>query len=180
MEYALYLLACWPLAAFAWFDWTPFAVDQRVHMQLPAAPAEVDLATVPGASAAERHNTRLWTARDAEGVYQVARFAHMAVRPDTAGRRAYYRDVVDGALQREHGELLARGSFPTAAGDGLEFKYRARRRGTGTRVVKYSRSLVIGTTGYAFTFLPFDTQDSLGLAGNAARRRFFESITAQP
>jgi len=180
MKYAHCLLAFLPLVAFALNDWVPFAVDQRVRVQVPATPAEVDLAKVAGASASERHNTRLWTARDADGVYQIARFAHMAVRPDTAGRRSYYRDVVDGALQREQGELLARGSFPTVAGDGLEFKYRGRRRSTGTRVVKYSRSLVIGTTGYAFTFIPFDTQDSLGLAGDASRRRFFESIAAQP
>lgn len=180
MKYAYCLFVFLPLAAFAWNDWVPFAVDQHVRVQVPAAPTEVDLTKVADASATERQKVRLWTARDAEGVYQIARFANMDVPPDTAGRRAYYLYVIRGVLQREQGQLLARTTFPTAAGDGVEIKYRGLRRSTSTRRVKYSRSLVIGTVGYAFTFVPSDQQDSLGLAGNAPRRRFFDSITAQP
>jgi hypothetical protein len=99
---------------------------------------------------------------------------------DTAGRRDYYAGVVQSVLHDEQGQPITRSYFSTPAGAGLELKYKGRHQVTGKQVIKYIRSLVVDSVGYSLNFIPTDQQDSLGIAGNEQRRRFFNSITVKP
>ena len=174
------LLLLLPLLPIAADTWQPFAVDQRVSLQLPAPPTEADLTKlIPGGKAG---HTRLWTLQAPEGLYQVLRIPSKGViaKLDTAGRNSYYAGVLSLVLRNEQGRLLARTPFPTAGGGGMEFKYNGVHRGTGKRVVKYSRYLVLDSIGYSLNFIPTDRLDSLGLAGNEQRRHFFNSIVVKP
>ena len=149
-------------------------------MQLPAAPTEADMSKFVPGSAAGR--TRLWKLYAPEGLYQVIRLSSKDIiaKHDTAARSSYYAGVLSSVLRNEQGRLLARTPFPTAGGEGVEFKYNAMHRGTGKRVIKYLRYLVVDSVSYSLNFIPADRQDSLGLAGNEQRRRFFDSIAVKP
>jgi len=175
-----YALALLPLAAFSLLDWQPFAIDQHVAVQLPAPPTELDVAKLAPTLAAE--HTRLWTLRAPEGAYLVTRLpgAGAIGKLDTAKRNAYYAGMISSILRNEKGQLLSRTPFPTAGGAGLELKYKGVHQLTGKRIIKYVRTLVLDSIGYSLIFIPTDRLDSLGLAGNEQRRRFFNSITVKP
>lgn len=173
----LLLLPFLPIAA---DTWQSFAVDTRVTVQLPAPPTEADMAKlVPGGKAGR---TRLWMLQAPEGLYQVLRIPSKGTiaKQDTAARSSYYAGVLSSVLRNEQGRLLARTPFPTTGGVGMEFKYNGVHRGTGKRVIKYTRYLVLDSIGYSLNFIPADRLDSLGLAGNEQRRRFFNSIVVKP
>lgn len=179
MTFIRYLLLL-PVLAFVADTWQPFAIDQHVAVQLPAQPTEADLAKLaPGQNL---HHMRMWMARAPEGVCQVMRIPGTATisQADTAGRRAFYAGTLTSLMRNEKGQLLSVTPFPTPAGAGIEFKYKGVHRGTGKRVIKYGRSLLIDSVTYALNFLPIDNQDSTGMAGNEQRRRFFNSITVSP
>jgi hypothetical protein len=170
-----------PFVSAAFAEWVPFTVDKHVAVQLPSQPTEIDLAKLMP-SAAMQH-ARLWALRAPEGVYMLMRLrtgsASISQR-DTAGRRDYYAGVIQAVLQDEHGQPLTRSYFATPAGAGAEFQYKGRHQVTGKQVIKYIRTLVIDSVGYSLNFIPTDQQDSLGLAGNAQRRRFFNSLLVKP
>ncbi|OON66919.1 hypothetical protein [Hymenobacter sp. CRA2] len=173
---------CLPLLAFAipGASWATFDVDSRLSVELPAGVREVDVTKVN----MPLPNTRLFMAQDTVGLYQVIRI-DMSEEQGTAlqgeaARQRYYDGVVNGAVNgQQEAVLLARTSFPTAAGEGIELKMRARHKGTGKLVVKYSRSLLLNHTGYAFLFIPLDKSDTAGISGRAERERFFTSIKAK-
>jgi hypothetical protein len=180
MKLTRYLLLL-PLLAFTAADnWQPFAIDQHVAVQLPTPPAEADLAKLaPGQNL---HHMRMWMARAPEGIYQVIRIPATATisQADTAGRRAFYAGTLASLMRNEKGQLLVLTHFATSAGAGIEYKYKSVHRATGKHVIKYGRSLLADSVAYALNFLPTDNQDSTGMAGNAQRRRFFNSITVKP
>jgi hypothetical protein len=61
----------------------------------------------------------------------------------------------------------------------MEYKYKALHKGTGKRVIKYTRILLADSIAYTLNFVPIDRQDSLGIAGAEQCRRFFNSITVK-
>ena len=172
-----------PLLAFAPSDtWQSFSIDKQVAVQMPMRPSEANLDKL--AAAHYYSPTRVWTAKAPEGVYFVIRTAGKVSesigRQNTAQRQALYTTVIQAALQSDQGELVTRTSFPTAGGDGCEIKYRGSHPLTQRRIIKYLRYLVVDSIGYSFQFLPANPYDSLGLAGAAPRRRFFNSIVVKP
>jgi hypothetical protein len=177
-----YLLALLlPLVSAAFADWLPFAIDKQVAVQLPSQPTEVDLAKLMPSN--NMQHTRMWALRAPEGIYMVLRLptgSGIISQRDTAGRRDYYAGVVQSVLHDEQGQPITRSYFSTPAGAGLELKYKGRHQVTGKQVIKYIRSLVVDSVGYSLNFIPTDQQDSLGIAGNEQRRRFFNSITVKP
>ncbi|TGE04765.1 hypothetical protein [Hymenobacter fodinae] len=178
---ALVLLSL-PLTSFIAPDWAPFTVDEQLQVLLPHPAEEVDMKKLTGRSIP---NTRLLMTSDSVGVYQImlvkmppAQAANLA---RAESRESYYDGVVKGILDAQtDGVLLERATFPTSAGTGIEVKTRARHKGTGKLVVKYSRSLLANGVGYAFNFIPRDLADTAGISGNAQRRRFFDSIEIKP
>jgi hypothetical protein len=177
-KHMLPILLSLPLAAFVLADWQSFAVDEHLTVQLPGPPTERDLAKL----APQLKGVQVWSAQDGTGMYLITRFAQTMDKPlqDTTALRSYYAGVISGQLRREEGHLLSRTFFATAGGSGVEYKYRGRHQGTGKQVIKYGRSLLLGAVGYSFAFVPADRVDSLGLAGNEQRRRFFDSIMVKP
>ena len=146
-------------------------------MQLPAQPTEMDLSKL--LPAAQLKDSKVYTVKDDQGIYQVIKSA-TAMNAESiasdATRQLYYDGVISGLLARENGTLLARATFASAGGEGLEIKYESIHKGTGKQAVKYMRSLLVGATGYSFNFIPGDKQDSTGTSGNEQRRKFFNSI----
>lgn len=170
-------LGCLFLAAFTLADWVPFPVDERVTVQLPAQPTEMDLSKM--LSPEQLKSNHIYVVKDEYGIYQVIKSATGLSAEKTvlaATRQDYYNGVIEGLLNREQGTLIAQSTFPTAGGEGLEIKYKSLHKGTGKRVIKYTRSLLSGTTAYSFNFVPTNQQDTTGMSGNQQRRRFFESI----
>lgn len=180
MKPITYCLLLLPLFAFAADTWQPFIVDSRVSVQLPAQPTELDFAKL--APTRKPDHTRMWLVRTSEGTCQVMRLPNSSTisRSDTARRRAFYAGVLTSVMRNESGQLLLITPFPTPAGAGIEYKYKAIHKGTGKRVIKYTRFLLADSVGYSLNFTPADRQDSLGVAGNEQRRRFFNSITVKP
>jgi hypothetical protein len=179
MKLTRYLLLL-PLLASTADTWQPFTVDKQVSVQLPAQPIEIALAKLaPGKNL---QHTRMWTLRVAEGIYQVLRLpnTHSIPRTDTAGRRAFYAGLLTSVMRNESGQLLAVTSFPTTGGASMEYQYKGLHKGTGKRVIKYGRTLLVDSINYTLNFIPADSLDSLGLAGAEQRRRFFNSITVKP
>ncbi|MEJ7663517.1 MAG: hypothetical protein WKG07_30210 [Hymenobacter sp.] len=116
--------------------WQSFAIDQHVAVQLPTQPTEMDLAKLaPGQNL---NHMRMWVARTPEGIYQVMRMpaATTISQTDTAKRRSFYAGMLSSFLRNEKGQLLSLTPFPTPAGAGIEFKYKAIHRGTGKHVIK--------------------------------------------
>lgn len=170
-----------PFVSAAFAEWLPFPVDNHVSVQLPSHPTEIDLRKLMPAAAMQ--HARLWALRAPEGVYMVMRLRigiGSITQRDTAGRRDYYAGVMQAVLHDEQGQPISRSYFSTPAGAGLELKYKGRHQATGKQVLKYIRSLVVDSVGYSLNFIPTDQQDSLGLAGNEQRRRFFNSLVATP
>jgi hypothetical protein len=169
-----------PLFAFTADTWQPFAIDSRVSLQLPTHPTELDFAKL--APTRKPDHTRIWLLRAPEGTYQVIRLPNNSTisSTDTAGRRAFYTGVLTSVMRNESGQLLLITPFPTSAGAGMEYKYKAMHKGTGKHVIKYTRILLADSIAYTLNFVPIDRQDSLGIAGAAQRRRFFDSITVKP
>jgi hypothetical protein len=168
-----------PLLAFTADTWQSFAIDNRVTVQLPSQPTQVDLAKLTGKSVG---HLRLWALRTPEGIYQIMRMptGTFISRADTASRRSFYQGFLSSVLSDEQGQLLSRMPFATNAGAGMEYKYRGLHQGTGKRVVKHVRSLVTDSVGYTLIFTPTDPKDSLGLASAEQRRHFYNSLTVKP
>jgi hypothetical protein len=169
-----------PLIAATLAEWIPFAVDERVSLQAPTQPTQLDLAKL--APGKDMQHTRVWMVRATEGMYQVLRLPNKSSisRTDTAGRRAFYAGVFTSVIRNESAQFLSVTPFPTAGGAGMEYKYKGLHKGTGKRVIKYGRVLLVDSISYMLNFIPTDRQDSLGLAGAEQRRRFFNSITVKP
>ena len=130
------LLLLLTLLAFTAADtWQPFAIDQRVSVELPAPPTEADLAKLAGRSMG---HTRMWMLRIPGYTYQYMRLPlkRRIEISDSVGRRAYYAGVLTSVLRNEQGQLLSSAPFPTAAGPGIEYKFKAVHRGTGKRIIK--------------------------------------------
>lgn len=178
MKQALLFL---PLLVFTAADtWQPFAIDSHVTVQLPGQPTETDLAKLN--TGKNLGHTQMWTLKAADGIYMVMRLPNKGSigRADTAGRQAYYAGVLTSVMRNEKAQTLSLTDFPTSVGEGIEYKYKAIHRGTGKRVIKYVRYLVVDSIGYSLAFTPADKLDSTGTAGNVQRRRFFDSITVKP
>ena len=176
--YRFTLLLSLPLLAFTQDGWVTQTIDTQLQVLLPSAAQEVDLAKLqPGLK-----DTRVWIASDAHALYQVIRVqmppVALADVEGTENRGKYYGGVISGILSAQSdGVLLEQNSFSTAGGEGVEFRFRARHQSTKKLVVKYSRALLIGTTGYSFNFIPRNLTDTAGVSGQEQRRRFFSSIT---
>lgn len=169
-----------PLLAATLADWITFNIDKEVSIQTPTQPTEIDLAKLaPGKNL---QHTRVWALRATEGIYQVLRIPNTRSIPrtDTAGRRSFYAGVLASVVRNESAQLLSITPFPSAGGAGIEYKYKGLHKGTGKRVIKYGRVLLLDSIGYTLSFIPTDQQDSLGLAGAEQRRRFYNSITVKP
>ncbi|MBG8554945.1 hypothetical protein [Hymenobacter guriensis] len=179
MPYHL-LLVCIPLAAFTVTDWITFPIDDQVSVQLPSQPTHLDVNQLKNSSP---EKVRLFSAKDAAGTYFIVRL-DASDSPSTldtkSSRQDFYEGMISGMLKNQQGILLSRTTFTTAAGEGVEIKYKAIDKGTGKMTVKYSRSLLVAKTSYSFNFLSQDRQDTTGVAGNEQRRRFFDSIVAKP
>ncbi|GAB2941288.1 hypothetical protein GCM10027048_02200 [Hymenobacter coalescens] len=176
-----WLPLCLPLLALTTTDsWAPFAIDEQVSVELPTPPQEIDAAKL----GLQLPNTRLLMAQDTVGLYQLTRLeltaAQAATTQGEAARQRFYDGVVKGALNgQQDAVLLARTPFQTAGGDGIELKMRARHKGTGKLVVKFSRALLVGRIGYTLTFLPLDKADTAGVSGSAQRQRYFNSLVVK-
>ncbi|MBD2717274.1 hypothetical protein KBK19_19700 [Microvirga sp. STR05] len=176
---ALLLLgALLPLTALAWTTWSAYAVDTQLSVQLPSPPQEIDLAK----QGLSQPNLRLFIANDEVGMYQIIR---MQLTPEMAAqvhspadRQSFYDGFLRSLVGDLKGQLLTRTTFPTAAGEGVEVKFRSVHKGTGLKTVKFSRGLLVGDVCYGFNFLPRDVKDTAGTSGQAERQQFFSSITA--
>ncbi|MGI4874222.1 MAG: hypothetical protein ACRYFX_23925 [Janthinobacterium lividum] len=169
-----------PLLSFAADTWQPFAVDQRVAVQLPGQPQEMNLAELTGGRPI--HHARMWHVQASDALYSIAR-SHLeeTLTPrDTLGRRNYYSRAFEAVLRSEQGQLLEYAFFPTSAGQGIEVKYKGLTKVTKQRLIRIMRCLVVDSVSYTFSFRSTDKTDSLGLAGAGQRRRFFDSITVEP
>jgi hypothetical protein len=176
----LLLLLLLPFLPIAADTWQPFAIDQRVTVQFPRPPAAINLAKLT--QSRQLGHMRAWMLRASEGTYQVLRThsKSMLGKQDTARRRSFYAGGLSALLQSERGQLVAQTFFSTAGGEGVEYKYKATERDTGKRTIKFMRCLVVDSIGYSLNFVAADKLDTLGLAGNEQRRRFFNSITVKP
>ena len=174
------LLLLLPLLACTALDWQPVAIDQRVTVQLPAQPTEVDFAKL--APNMKPDYTRLWMLRAPEGIYQIMRSPQgMNIGPqDEASRDAFYRGMLSSLLRNDKGQLVAMTPFPAAGGTAIEYEYKGIHKGTGKRVLKFVRCLVLDSISYTLNFTPTDKLDSLGLAGAEQRKRFYNSLTIKP
>jgi hypothetical protein len=177
MKITRYLLLL-PLLAFTTDIWQPFAVDNRVTVQLPGQPTLVDVAKLTGKPVG---HLQFWVLRAPEGIYQIMRIPSgtSISRTDTVNRRSFYQGLLSSLLSDEQGQLLGSVPFTTTAGSGMEYKYRGLHQGTGKRVVKHVRSLVADSIGYTLMFTPTDPKDSLGLMSAEQRRRFYNSLTTK-
>jgi hypothetical protein len=174
-KYGMLLL---PFLATGWScsqqqPWLTRVVDERVVVQVPAELQELapeNLGMPPTA------RQIMWGAEDAEGMYLVLRQTPGHIN----NRERYYEGLVKGVLRSAHGELLARSTFPTRGGNGIELMFKARDPNSGKSVVQYSRSVLVDSCTYSFSFVSRNEQDSTGASGMDSRRRFFESITVTP
>jgi hypothetical protein len=121
----------------------------------------------------------MWVLRAPEGIYQVMRVptGMMITQQDEAARNSFYQGMIDSEMRKDKGQLVALIAFPTSAGTGMGYQYKAKNRATGQRVFKSIRSLVVDSVAYSFNFTPAKP-DTTGLAGTEQRNRFFDSITA--
>jgi hypothetical protein len=171
----LFILLTFSLASFTAFDWQPFAVDQRVTVDLPAKPTEAKAA--PGKKVGR---TRVWMLQAPEGVYQIMRMPTGLAQADEAARNSFYEGLIAFTMRQEQGQLVLITAFPTDAGPSLEYKYRVVRKGTRRHLTKIVRTLVVDSVAYSLQFVPSDQQDSLGLAGATQRNRFYNSLAVKP
>lgn len=180
--YRFALLLALPLASFTQDAWVTAPVDEQVSVQVPEGLQEVDLSK----QGVTLTNTRVLVANDAYAMYQIIQVSmtpeQFASVQGVEDRRKYYDGVVRGMLRSQtDGELLERTYFPTAGGEGMEVKFRARHQATNKLTVKYSRSLLVGTKGYAFNIIARDLTDTAGTTTTEQRQRFFSSlIVARP
>jgi hypothetical protein len=168
------LLLLLPLLSCTLLTWQPFALDERVTVELPAQPTEAHAA--PGKKVGR---TRAWQLHTADGVYHILRQPTGLVRAEEATRNACYEGLISATLRAEQGQLVLITAFPTDAGPSLEYKYRVVRRGTHQHLTKIARVLVVDSVAYSLQFIPADPRDSLGVAGAAQRTRFYNSLTVQ-
>ncbi|TGD80286.1 hypothetical protein [Hymenobacter wooponensis] len=171
-----------PLTSFIGSGWVPFSVDEQLQVLLPKPAEEMNMEKLTGRTIP---NTRVFMSSDSVGLYQIMQVKmppeQAATLEGEENREQYYSGVINGMLRsQKDGVLLERTQFTTAAGPGIEVKYRARHNSTGKLTVKYSRSLVASGVGYAFNFIPRDLTDTAGISGSAQRRRFFSSIQIKP
>lgn len=153
--------------------WRTRAVDKRVRVQVPGELQEL----APGAlGLSPAAGQRVWGAEDAAGMYLVIR---QTPGPIT-NRERYYEGLIRGVLGRAHGELLARSTFPTQGGNGIEIVFKARDPNTGKSFVQYSRSVLVEHCTYSLSFVSRDEHDSTGRSGAEKRRKFFDSIAVTP
>jgi hypothetical protein len=153
--------------------WLTRVVDKRVVVQVPAelqelAPENLGMRPKPGQA--------IWGAEDTEGMYLVFRQTPGHI----TNRERYYEGLIIGILRSAHGELLERSTFPTKGGKGIELMFKARDPNSGKSTVKYSRSVLVDSCTYSFSFVSRNEEDSTGTSGMNSRRRFFESITVAP
>jgi hypothetical protein len=164
-------------------DWVKFALDDQVAVQVPSYPTGIDLSTT---SLANRLVHPLaFSIRDASGEYQIIRVDISADVPKDAllgktGHQLYYDTAVRGVIKNGQGVLLERSEFTTAAGQGVELKYRIIHQSTRRPVLMYRRFLLLGRLAYTFGFTPPDERDSTGITSEKQRNQFFNSITAKP
>ena len=153
--------------------WRARAVDKQVRVQVPGELQEL----APGAlGLSPAAGQRVWRAEDAAGMYLVIR---QTPGPIT-NRGRYYEGLVRGVLGRTHGELLARSTFPTRGGNGIEIVFKAHDPNSGKCFVQYSRSVLVEHCIYNFSFISRDENDSTGRSGAEKRRKFFDSIAVTP
>jgi hypothetical protein len=175
-----YFLALLPLVAFSLSDWQVFSIDNHVTVQVPTQPEEMDLAKVGLAD--KKAMMSIFNARDAEAFYQIIKVTDLGIESgptEVTERQKFYTGVVKGLLNQQGGALLERTAFKTAAGEGIEIKYKAFDKRLGKQAIRYCRSLLAGKTSYSFNFITLDS-DTTGTSGAEQRRRYFNSITVKP
>lgn len=177
MKTYITLLAALPLVAFVAADWQRFSVDEQISVTLPVQPTEVDLSkTLPPE---KLKDTKVLVCKDSYGTYQIIK-SGTGIAIEGAGseesRQSFNEGMISSLLKNQQGTLISTTPFKTSAGDGIEIKFKGVTRATGKRVIKVTRSLLIGSVSYSFNFIPADQADSTGTSGNEQRQQFFNSI----
>ncbi len=180
----VYLLALSFVTSCALSDWQTVAVDEYVTVQLPEQPKLVDVSGMPFPSPATRQvatspSVRVLSAKDKSGVYGIIVNSEALpidlkrpIEPDS-----FYNQGIRNVLQREHSTLLARSTFLTPAGKGVEVKFSSRPSSTNQVLIQHLRTILVGRASYTFSFLAHDDNAA---SATAQRRRFFDSITVKP
>lgn len=166
-----------PLVVWAFADWQSYSVDEHLSLHLPAPPQEVDLAKhgikVPG--------MRMFMTTDEVSIYQVTRIELPTDKTEfirtPADLQVFYNSMQQTMLSDIKGQLLASSEFHTAAGDGVELKFRAPFGGGTGKNIGYYRAVLAKNTAYCFMFIPRSLADSTSSRAAELRQRFFSSIT---
>jgi hypothetical protein len=176
-----FLLLCTalPILGFALENWNTYSLDNQFSLQLPAPPQEIDLAK----QGLQQPDMRVFIASDKVGLYQIIRMQVAPDKSDVVASSTYRQDFYDGfartMVSDMQGKLLARTTFSSPAGDGIEIKIRAPHKATGLKTIKYSRALLVNNVCYGLNFLPRDLQDTAGVSGQQERKQFFTGFTVK-
>ena len=160
MKKYLTFLAFLPLASFTTIDWQIFPVDEQISVKLPIQPTEADLSKILPPE--KLKDTKVLVCKDAYGTYQIIKFV-TAMSTESAvlqeSRQSFNEGMISSLLKNQQGTLISTTPFKTSAGDGIEIKFKGVTKATGKRVIKLTRSLLIGNVSYAFNFIPTDQAD---------------------
>ena len=158
----------------------PFAIDQRVTVELPGQPHPRSAAKSSKLQHPER--MKIWLLNTLGGTYHLLRAAnptmHIAAR-DTLEQEAYYnRKIV--ALKKRKAQLIACRPFSIAGVKGRDLIYRS--HASTKPVLVYSRDFVLDSVGYTLNFFPTSQEEEgiVAAVGAEQRRHFFNSITVKP
>ncbi|MDO7884285.1 hypothetical protein [Hymenobacter cheonanensis] len=179
-----YMLALLFLASCALSDWQTFAVDKHVTVQLPEQPKLVDVSGMPFPSSATRQiatspSVRVFSAKGNSCVYGIIVNSNAlpAVPRQPFERDLFYTNGIQNVLEREHNALLARSTFFTRAGKGVEVTFSNKSSSTNQVFIQHLRTVLVGRASYTFSFL---ARDDNAASATEQRHRFFNSITVKP
>lgn len=154
--------------------WDELPLDKQVSIQVPGVVKKQTLhkTLAPG----RVQTTNIFLSRDSKALYQAVTVHDSdstIEMTSPAARRSVYEDASRALLAGQMNSVLLKSSpFTTAAGTGIEIKFRAVHLGTGEMVTKYSRMLIVGRIAYSFGF----TAEGKDPA-DEERMRFFNSIS---
>ena len=167
-------------------EWITCQVDSQFSVLVPVQANEVDIMKMidrQGIKLSEEQtkmygSMKMFSATDEVANYMVNRFSTGAiVNIDAPGERTdLYNGLVNSLLQNEHGTLLQRSTFTVNGSEGIQMTYRGLHKGTGKMIIKYSRTIVLGSYGYTLTSYSVNRSDTTGVTSEEQRTKFFNSI----
>ncbi|MGI4870892.1 MAG: hypothetical protein ACRYFX_06910 [Janthinobacterium lividum] len=177
-------------AALALSEWVTCQVDSQFSVQVPVQATEADIMKMldsQGIKPSEEQlkmysSMKAFAATDEVANYMVNRFATSAKGDINApGKRtALCDEVISTILQNEHGTLLQRSTFTVNGSEGIQVAYKGLHKGTGKMIIKYNRTIVLGSYGYTLTSYSVSRNDTTGITSQEQRKRFFNSIVYKP